>query len=345
MPSFEGLALRPPIEPMETRQVKEIPQGETWTYEPKWDGFRCIAFRDGKNVELQSKSGETLTRYFPEVVEALRQASTQRFVTDGELIVTDGAGSDFDALLQRIHPAESRVRRLAAETPATYVLFDLLAEGKDALFEVPLRERRTRLEAFLERNFSKNPTIALSPATSDESLAQRWLSGSLARLDGVIAKKNLPYAFGGRDAAVKIKRSYTADCVIGGFRKSANGTVASLLLGLYDEGLLHHVGFVGSMSAAERKRAGEVLEPIVEPPGFTGTAPGGPSRWRRSADAQWFPVRPIVVVEVAFDHVTARRFRHATRLLRWRPDKAPRQCTMDQLLNPTGSSGSQRARP
>ncbi|MGP8101238.1 MAG: ATP-dependent DNA ligase [Candidatus Cybelea sp.] len=344
MPSSEGLALRPPIEPMETRPAAHIPEGDGWTYEPKWDGFRCVAFRDGKNVELQSKSGETLTRYFPEIVSALLDARTQRFVVDGELMIVEGECADFDALLQRIHPAESRVRRLAAETPATYVLFDLLVDGRSKLFERTLQERRACLEEFVLRNFAKNPSIALSPATTDVALAKRWLSGSLARLDGVIAKANVPYAFGSRDAVFKIKRSYTADCVIGGFRTANDGSIASLLLGLYDDGgLLHHVGFVGSMSAQERQRAAELLKPIVEPPGFTGAAPGGPSRWRRAENAQWFPVKPKIVVEVSFDHVTARRFRHATRLLRWRDDKAPRQCTMEQLLDPTERSGSQKA--
>jgi ATP-dependent DNA ligase len=346
MPNFEELALRPPIESMETRHAQRIPEGADWTYEPKWDGFRCIAFRDGRNVELQSKSGETLTRYFPEIVSALLEATAQRFVVDGELMIVEGETSDFDALLQRIHPAESRVRRLAAETPAVYVLFDLLVQDRSELFERKLRERRACLKAFVQRNFATNSTIALSPATDDPGLAARWLSGSLARLDGVIAKKDVPYAFGSRDAAVKVKRRYTADCVIGGFRTGSDGSIASLLLGLYDDaGLLHHVGFVGSMSAQERAHAAELLKPIVEPPGFTGAAPGGPSRWRRAENAQWFPVKPKVVVEVSFDHVTARRFRHATRLLRWRVDKAPRQCTMDQLLNPTEPSGLPKAPP
>jgi ATP-dependent DNA ligase len=320
---------------METRQVAAIPRGGEWTYEPKWDGFRCLAFRDGDDVELQSKSGETLTRYFPEIVEALKSAPAKQFVTDGELLIVTGETADFDALLQRIHPAESRVRKLARETPASYVIFDLLVENASPLYEQKLRARRERLEAFIERNFSDNRTIRISPATGDAALGQRWLEGGLARLDGVIAKRDVPYAFGSRDAVVKIKRRYTADCVIGGFRASSDGAVASLLLGLYDDdGLLHHVGFVGSMSAAERKRAAEVLRPIVEAPGFTGAAPGGPSRWRRG-EAEWFPVRPQVVVEVAFDHVTGHRFRHATRLLRWRPDKPPRECTMEQLLNPS----------
>ena len=334
MSRFNGLPLRPPVEPMETRQAAQIPKGADWSYEPKWDGFRCLAFRDGDDVELQSKSGETLTRYFPEVVDSLKSAPAKQFVTDGELLIVTGETADFDALLQRIHPAESRVRKLARETPASYVIFDLLVENTSSLYERQLRARRERLETFIERNFGGHGTIRTSPATDDAALAQRWLEGSLARLDGVIAKRDVPYAFGSRDAVVKIKRSYTADCVVGGFRASANGAIASLLLGLYDDtGLLHHVGFVGSMSAAERKRAAELLRPIVEAPGFTGAAPGGPSRWRRG-EAQWFPVRPQVVVEVAFDHVTGHRFRHATRLLRWRPDKPPRQCTMEQLLSP-----------
>lgn len=331
---------------METRQVARIPSGEEWTYEPKWDGFRCVAFRDGDDVELQSKSGETLTRYFPEIVDALRMASPQKFVADGELIIITGETADFDALLQRIHPAESRVRRLARETPATYIIFDLLAENRSQLYQHPLRARRKRLEAFVEQNFPADKTIRISPATSDTALAQRWLEGSLARLDGVIAKRNVPYAFGNRDAAVKIKRSYTADCVVGGFRTASDGAIASLLLGLYDDaGLLNHVGFVGSMKPADRIHAAELLKPIVESPGFTGAAPGGPSRWRRAENTEWFPVRPQVVVEIAFDHVTGHRFRHATRLLRWRPDKPPHQCTMEQLLNPMGPSGSPQVPP
>jgi ATP-dependent DNA ligase len=331
---------------METRQAQRIPEGGDWSYEPKWDGFRCIAFRDHDEVELQSKSGESLTRYFPEIVAALQEAGARQFVMDGELLIATETGADFDALLQRIHPAASRVRRLAEETPASYVVFDLLVEGKRAFYERALRSRRERLERFVQRNFAKDPTVRLSPATEDIALAKEWLAGSLARLDGVIAKQNVPYAFGSRDAVVKIKRNYSADCVIGGFRTGTDGVVASLLLGLYDEhGKLHHVGFVGSMNASQRARAAELLKPIVEPPGFTGAAPGGPSRWRRGQNSEWFPVRLQIVVEVAFDHVTGHRFRHAARLLRWRPEKPPRQCTMDQLLDPTESSAGSPARP
>jgi ATP-dependent DNA ligase len=337
MAGFDGLALRPPIEPMEARQVSELPIGEEWMYEPKWDGFRCVAFRAGDEVELESKSGQSLTRYFPEIVAAIVEVDAAHFVLDGELFVESGASFDFDALLQRIHPAASRVRRLAGETPARYAAFDLLVDGERRWYERPLRERRRALEAFGQRRLSGDSAIRVSPASFDVEVAREWLAGGVARLDGVIAKRaGAGYDFGGRDAVVKVKRRYTADCVVGGFRRAKDGSVASLLLGLYDGGKLDHVGFVGSMSAPERKRAAELLGSIVEPPGFTGVAPGGPSRWRKGeAENEWFPVRPQVVVEVSFDHVTAHRFRHAARLLRWRPDKSPGRCTMDQLLHPS----------
>jgi ATP-dependent DNA ligase len=337
MSKFDALALRPPIEPMETRQVKAIPLGEGWRYEPKWDGFRCVAFRSNEAIELESKSGQSLTRYFPELVDALQSLTAKTFVVDGEIFISAGDGFDFDALLQRIHPAESRVRMLAKATPVTYSVFDLLVDDKNAaLYEQPLVERRRRLEAFAARYFGKTGTIVLSPQTDDPELAQAWFSGGVARLDGIIAKdETRPYAFGSREAAVKVKRAYTADCVVGGFRASKDGNVASLLLGLYDGESLDHVGFVGSMSAAERKRAGELLRPLVTESSFTGAIPGGPSRWRKGAEqSEWYPTQPKIVVEVSFDHVTGRRFRHAARLLRWRLEKSPRQCTIDQLLEP-----------
>lgn len=321
---------------MEAKAVTKIPTGKQWLYEPKWDGFRCIAFRDGQNVSLQSKSGQPLERYFPEIVEALKGLPAERFVIDGELAIDAGGRLDFDAMLQRIHPAASRIKRLSVETPAAYFVFDLLEDGPNAIYALPLTERRERLEAFAQRQFKKNGAVALSPATHDIAKAREWLEGGMAWFDGVIAKKSdAPYRFGERDAVVKVKRLYTADCVVGGFRLSPDGkNVASLLLGLYDDaGLLHLVGFVGSMSAAERERAGELLRPIVEEPGFTGAQPGGQSRWG-SRDTQWYPVASKVVVEVRFDHVTKRRFRHGARFVRWRPDKAPRQCTMEQLLRP-----------
>ncbi len=329
--------LKPPVEPMEAKAVTKIPESDGWIYEPKWDGFRCIAFRDGDSMALQSKAGQPLERYFPEIVEALKALRAKRFVLDGELAIDAGGRLDFDALLQRIHPAASRVNKLSVETPAAYFVFDLLADDRDdAAYKLPLEERRERLEDFAQAQFTENPTIALSPATRDISKAREWLEGGMAWFDGVIAKKaDAPYRFGERDAVVKIKRLYTADCVVGGFRLSPNGkSIASLLLGLYDDaGLLHLVGFVGSMSAVERERAGALLRPIVEAPGFTGAQPGGQSRWG-SRDTEWHPVAPRVVVEVRFDHVTKRRFRHGARFVRWRPDKAPRQCTMEQLLRP-----------
>jgi ATP-dependent DNA ligase len=331
---FEKLPIKPPVEPMEARSVTAIPSGLEWMYEPKWDGFRCIAFRDGDDVVLQSKSGQPLERYFPEVVDSVLALRAKRFVLDGELAIEIDGRLDFDALLQRIHPAASRIRKLSLQTPCAYYVFDLLVEGDAALFEERLTDRRARLESFAEKYFGDSGTIQLSPITRDVKDAQRWLEGGMKWFDGVIAKRSAaPYRFGERDAVVKIKRSYTADCVVGGFRLAKNGdTIGSLLLGLYDtEGLLHLVGFVGSMSTAERARAAELLKPIVAEPGFTGARPGGVSRWG-SRDTEWHPVKPNIVVEVQFDHVTGTRFRHGARFVRWRPDKSPLQCTMAQLL-------------
>jgi ATP-dependent DNA ligase len=326
---------------METRQVDAIPSGEGWSYEPKWDGFRCVVFRSGDDVELESKSGQSLTRYFPEIVGAVRALESQRLVIDGEIYIEQDGRFDFDALLQRIHPAASRVARLAKETPSNLVVFDLLVDAhNERCYEWPLQRRRSALEAFADREFERGGTLGLSPATDDIDVARAWLAGDTARLDGVVAKRtDAPYAFGSRDAVIKIKRLYTADCVVGGFRRSKDGGVASLLLGLYDEGKLDHVGFVGSMNAAERQRAAALLEPLAGGEGFSGSAPGGPSRWRKdAASAEWVPVSPQIVVEITFDHVTARRFRHASKLIRWRPDKAPSQCTIDQLLHPQSTS-------
>jgi ATP-dependent DNA ligase len=329
--------LKPPIQPMEARSAAVIPPGAAWIYEPKWDGFRCIAFKDGTAVALQSKSGQPLERYFPEIADAIRGLAVPRVVLDGELAIESGGRLDFDALLQRIHPAESRVRKLARETPATYFIFDILQEGDRELYELPLQQRREALEPFARRVLSEQrERLALSPATSDVAQAQRWYQGGMRRFDGVIAKRaEAPYRFGERDAVVKIKRAYSADCVVGGFRVAKGGkTIASLLLGLYgDDGLLHLVGFIGSLSGAERARAAQLLRPIVAEPGFTGARPGGVSRWG-SRDAQWFPVKPAVVVEVGFDHVTGSRLRHGARFIRWRPDKSPQQCRMGQLQQP-----------
>ncbi|HET9096998.1 MAG TPA: ATP-dependent DNA ligase [Candidatus Baltobacteraceae bacterium] len=334
MPDFKGLPLRPPIEPMEAKTVSKIPRGEQWLYEPKWDGFRCIAFRDGDEIAMQSKSGQPLERYFPEVANALRALKPARYVLDGEIFIERDGGLDFDALLQRIHPAASRIRRLSLETPASFAVFDILADGAHDYAKDPLDRRRAALEAFAAKYFAKGASIGLSPATRDRAPAERWLSGGVAHFDGVIAKRlDMPYRFGERDAVVKIKRVYTADCVVGGFRLAKDGkTIGSLLLGLYDDAnLLHLVGFVGSMSAAQRASAGELLKPIVAEPGFTGARPGGASRWG-SRETQWRPVEPRIVVEVQFDRVTGHRFRHGAKFVRWRPDKDPIQCTMEQML-------------
>jgi ATP-dependent DNA ligase len=320
---------------MEAKSVDEIPVGPEWQYEPKWDGFRCLAFRDGDGVELRSKAGQPLARYFPDVVAALRALGASRFALDGELVVPQGRGLSFDDLLQRIHPAESRVRKLATATPAWYLVFDLLgdAAGRDIAAR-PLNERRAELEAFAARFFPDGGVVRLSPATTDLAEARRWYGGAGASLDGLIAKRrDAAYAAGTRTAMVKIKPERTADCVIGGFRYAEKTrVVGSLLLGLYDEeGKLNHVGFCSGLKTAQRPALTRKLEALVQPPGFTGRAPGGPSRWSTERSTEWQPLAPKLVVEVSFDHVTGGRFRHGTRLLRWRPDKAPAQCTMEQL--------------
>jgi len=330
------LELRPPFPPMEALSVDAIPVGAEWQYEPKWDGFRCLAFRDGSRVELQSKSGQPLARYFPELVAALRAVKAKRFVLDGEIVIPIGKALSFDALLQRIHPAASRIARLSQETPALLLVFDLLADERGApLVALPLRERRTRLERFAKEHFPGDGALRLSPATAKLADAKRWLASVGTALDGIIAKRrDFTYRSGERSGMQKIKNDRSADCVVGGFRYGTGKKVAgSLLLGLYDDaGLLHHVGFTSSIKAAERAALTKKLEALIEPPGFTGSAPGGPSRWSKSGrSAEWKPLKPALVVEVSYDHFSGGRFRHGTTLLRWRPDKAPSQCTMDQV--------------
>lgn len=327
--------------PMEARSSEALPSGSQWRYEPKWDGFRCLAFRDGKRVELRSKSGQPLSRYFPEIDEALLALKATRFVLDGELVVPSGGTLSFDDLLLRLHPAPSRVKRLAAEAPALLVVFDLLVDERGkSLVAMSLDERRIALEKFAAKHLAGARRVRLSPATSSLRTAERWLTGR-SGLDGVIAKLgHEPYRSGERTAMVKVKRLRTADCVVGGFRYASKGkSVGSLLLGLYDDdGLLHHVGFTSSFSAAQRAGLREKLEPLVSPPGFTGRAPGGPSRWSTARSAAWQPLKPKLVVEVQFDHFSGERFRHGTRLLRWRPDKKPRSCTMDQVRVAQGTA-------
>jgi ATP-dependent DNA ligase len=317
--------------PMEALLAAELPEGSGWQYEPKWDGFRCLAQRDGDEVELISKNGKPLGRYFPEVLEAIAGLNTSRFLLDGELIIPVGDALSFDALQLRLHPAESRVRKLAAETPAELMLFDLLSLKGDDYAERPLRERRRALETFFKS--IHEPKLKLSPATTDRRTALDWLERSGGALDGVIAKRLDQRYKSGERAMVKVKPERTADCVVGGFRYAEKKpVVGSLLLGLYDdEGLLDHVGFTSAIPADERERLSGELEKLIEPPGFTGSAPGGPSRWRTERTTQWQPLKPVLVVEVKYDQVTSRRFRHGTALLRWRPDKDPKQCTFDQL--------------
>lgn len=330
-----SLPLRPPYAPMEARLVEEIPTGPGWQYEPKWDGFRCLAFRDGERIELQSKSGQPLARYFPEVVEHLRSVAARAFVLDGEIVVPVDGRLSFDDLLQRIHPAASRIERLARERPAVLIVFDLLVDASGhSLVARPLRERRRLLEAFAARHLGGRDDIRLSPATPDAGQARAWLDLAGGTLDGIVAKRlDLPYQSGERTGMQKVKRRRTADCVVGGFRFTAGSrVVGSLLLGLYDgDGLLHHVGFTSGFPAATRKALLTKLEPLIAPPGFTGRAPGGPSRWSSERSGEWQPLAPRLVAEVSYDHFTGDRFRHATRFLRWRPDKAPRRCTLDQV--------------
>jgi ATP-dependent DNA ligase len=329
------LPIKPPFPPMEALLVSEIPAGESWEYEPKWDGFRCLAFRDGDDVELQSKSGQPLARYFPEIVEALLKVKATKFVIDGELVIPVKDALSFDDLLQRIHPAASRIAKLAKETPAHFIVFDLLVDdsGK-AIHELPLVKRRPKLESFAKKYLAKNQSIELSPTTKDVAVAREWLSTTGIKLDGVIAKRSdLPYRSGERDGMQKVKRMRTADCVVGGFRYASKGNVVgSLLLGLYDaEGLLHHIGYTSSFNADEKKELTSKLEPLIAEPGFTGNKPGGPSRWSTKRTAEWEPLKTTLVVEVQYDHFTGGRFRHGTRFLRWRPDKKPKACTIDQV--------------
>jgi ATP-dependent DNA ligase len=309
----------------------ELPAGDGWQYEPKWDGFRCLARRDDDEVTLTSKSGKPLGRYFPEVVEMLRSIKEREFLLDGELIITSGDVLAFEALQLRLHPAKSRIRKLAGETPAELMAFDLLELGGKSLVDAPLSERRKTLERLIAKKGV--PGLLLSPATTDRDTALDWLHRSGGALDGVVAKR-LDQAYRpGERAMVKVKQQRTADCVVGGFRYAEKRpVVGSLLLGLYDkDGLLHHVGFTSAIPDKERPALTKKLEALIDPPGFTGSAPGGPSRWNTERTGQWKPLRPDLVVEVRYDQVTARRFRHGTGFLRWRPDKDPRQCTFDQL--------------
>jgi len=315
-------------QPMEAKSVDALPPGEGWQFEPKWDGFRCLVFKADNEVDLRAKSGKSLSRYFPEMLEALRSTEADNFVLDGELTIPIGDTLSFAALQDRIHPAESRICKLSGETPALLILFDCLASAQTgSLIGEPLMARRLALERVTAQLGHAHRT-RLSPFTRDLEDARRWLEDTRGALDGVVAKRtDAAYAPGER-AMLKVKRFRSADCVVGGFRY-AKGTqqAGSLLLGLYNAaGKLDHVGFTSAISNADRPALTAKLEAMRGGPGFTGDAPGGPSRWSIGRSADWQQLRAELVVEVSYDQVTDGRFRHGTMLLRWRPDKAPAQC-------------------
>ncbi len=319
---------------MLARAEPEVPRDGPWLYEPKWDGFRAIIFRDGDSVHISSRNALPLERYFPELVAPLREALAKRAVVDGEVVIPGPHGLDFDALQMRIHPAESRVRMLSEQTPARVVLFDQLAVDDDDLRQQPLAERR----AALLKSVKTNSSVGITPQTADVDEASAWFTQyEGAGLDGVIAKNRDGTYQPGVRGWVKVKHLRTVDCVVGGYRPATKGGgIGSLLLGLYDsDGVLHHVGHTSSFNAAERREIFERLQPLVGGDSFGhGRTPGAPSRWTRTALADWTSVAPTLVCEVSFDHLQGERFRHASRFLRWRVDKDPRECTFDQLTPP-----------
>jgi len=324
------------LRPMEARSVSALPEDGHWQFEPKWDGFRCLAFKSAKRVVLYAKSGKPLTRYFPEIVAALAGLKAQRFILDGELVVPTDKYLSFDALQMRLHPAASRIAKLSHETPALYMLFDLLMDTEgDSFIAEPLSARRAALESFFKA-VRGNARLRLSPMSRKIADARTWLKrAGNGALDGVIAKPlDEPYQPGER-AMLKVKCLRTADCVVGGFRYETGGKqVGSMLLGLYDEaGRLNHVGFTSGIADSKRAELTRKLEKLRGGPGFTGDAPGGPSRWSTERSAEWVPLKTKLVAEVRYDQVTGDRFRHGTKFLRWRPDKAPEQCTLDQLVH------------
>lgn len=324
------------MDAMEAKSVAALPVGATWQYEPKWDGFRCLLQRRGGAISLTSKSGQDLARYFPEVADAAVELPERTFLLDGELVIPQGKHLSFDSLLQRIHPAKSRVAKLSVETPARYLAFDLLKRGRTDLARQDLSFRRPALVEFAERCFA-NTLFVLSPASLNIADAKRWLKAAGGGSDGVVAKRlDLPYQSGNREGMQKVKLIRSADCVIGGFRYAETmigkrKVVGSLLLGLYDGSELHHVGFTSGLKASEKPGLTDRLEAMVGEASFTGKIPGGPSRWSTKRSGLWVPVVPRLVVEVSYDHFTGGRFRHGTAIMRWRSDKRPDQCTMDQL--------------
>ncbi len=319
---------------MEALPATELPTGPNWQYEPKWDGFRCLAFRDQAHLELMSKAAKPLSRYFPELVTNLSSLKAKQFVLDGEIVIPQDGRLSFDALLMRIHPAASRVKKLSEATPSTLIVFDLLVDDRGkSLVALPLEARREKLELFAKKYFPSDHSVRLSPITQDLSVARKWFHMGVA-LDGVVAKRrDLPYQSGERTGMQKIKKERTADCVVGGFRYlEGKPLVGSLLLGLYDaQGKLDHVGFTSSIQNKDRPALTKKLKALIKPPGFTGKAPGGPSRWSTKRSTEWQPLSPTLVAEVGFDHFTGGRFRHGTKFLRWRPEKSPQDCTLQQV--------------
>ena len=337
----EYAGLPPRTAPMEARSAESLPdEPGKWQFEPKWDGFRCLAFKDGGAVELRGKSGTSLGRFFPEIVATLMDVPFERFIVDGELVIELNGRMTFDALQARLHPAASRIRRLSEETPARLILFDmLLGPDGSAVEALPLTERRSALEAFGEKAAIAGKLI-VTPCTRDLAEATEWLNDfSRDGRDGVVAKRLDGQYLSGERAMIKVKRLRTADCVVGGFRyQSHSHEVGSLLLGLYNtQGLLDHVGFTSTIANDERAALTGKLQALRAAPGFTGKAPGGPSRWSTERSGEWEPLKPELVVEVRYDHVTSERFRHGTKLLRFRPDKAPRQCGIDQIVLAVGA--------
>jgi ATP-dependent DNA ligase len=331
------LPFQPPVSHMLAKAVPEIPSSDDWVYEPKWDGFRCMMFFDGAQVYLQSRDAKPLARYFPELESALRSAVPGRMVLDGEIVIATDSGLAFDALQMRIHPAESRVRMLAAEMPASFVAFDILALDDDDLRENGFAERRSVLTKALA---GVQSPVHVTPATLDRTIAADWFERfEGAGLDGIIAKRSGEAYLPGKRAWLKIKHVRTVDCVLGGLRWSRGEegrSIGSLLLGLYDEhGVLHHVGHTSSFKVAERIAMVEALMPLMstdESEGFGGgRTPGSPSRWSQR-DMDWVRLRPDLVCEVSFDHMQGDRFRHAATFRRWRPDKSPEECTYDQII-------------
>lgn len=334
----------PPVPPMLAKLSRTLPEGDGLFYEPKWDGFRCIIFRDGDDVVLGSRNEKPLTRYFPELVDSLLTAVPERCVLDGEIVIAGSSGLDFDALSQRIHPAASRVELLSKSTPASFVAFDLLALGDASLLEEPFSARRGALEKALRK---VEPPIHITPVTTRLDVARDWFSRfEGAGLDGVVVKAGDLHYQPDKRVMLKVKHERTADCVVGGFRwHKVGGVVGSLLLGLFDEqGVLHHVGVASGFSAVRREEFVEQLEPYrdnalashpwqpADVP--VGRVPGGQSRWSGGKDLSWEPLRPELVAEVAYDHLQGDRFRHATSFVRWRPDRQPDSCVYAQLDTP-----------